>query len=292
MALIDIEALDDLAHGRTRALIGKRVTTGTRCSTCRTTYSACTLGTFRAGGKACCSHCAYTDTHQVRTITQEKTMPTLQPLDLATHEANTDSPELTAFKERVRLEAKKHSQQHHCGDISDIMRTLGIVPEKTVKVNVTTSHPFRFTVAIKPSQYAGKTAAEQAVLLAEQIGMVKFITTAGVQLDAGLNAVSVTAESITSMTAHVPVAPAGAPSITLDASDAWLFVSEEGRVRHLFRGYTTTRDALAITMDRYSGHGWVTAECGIQERTNAVVTESNRDNGGYCLKCTRKVMGS
>lgn len=48
------------------------------CSTCGTKYTACTNGIFRPNGKACCSRCAYTDTHQVpigyeeKQVTQEK----------------------------------------------------------------------------------------------------------------------------------------------------------------------------------------------------------------------------
>lgn len=42
------------------------------CSTCGADYDDCTKGLFGPDGKACCSRCAYTDTHQVPRGYEEK----------------------------------------------------------------------------------------------------------------------------------------------------------------------------------------------------------------------------
>jgi hypothetical protein len=209
-----------------------------------------------------------------------ETRPDLTALEFPDITPSTDSPELVEFKEKVRKVALRHSRNHHCGSIRAEMRELGIEEEKKVKVTVQTNHPFTFTVSIGPSQLAGKTAQEQATVLAGIIGQVNLSVGSNVHA-VGLQAITITPETVVSMSREALPKVQRVGDIEVGERDGWRYGSTEGRVLHLFRNLLDEEGD--VRRDRY-----FSAECGKMAGYSQHLPEtSDRGTGRYCATCSK-----
>lgn len=184
-------------------------------------------------------------------------------LDLTEYTADGDTPEVRELKATVREVAKKYTAKYSwCNEVNSALKEMGIEAVKTVKVDVTTSHPFSFTVKVDPYRLVGLTEDAQKKVLADIIGDVKIGASSSV---VGAASLKITPASIVTMTLK--------PSLRRDATETreghWMYVSSEGRVRHLMRqGYR--REVTTCGAD-----AWYPTET------------SARGKGDYCKKCVK-----
>lgn len=89
--------------------------------------------------------------------------------------ATPDTPEVADLKRRL-LDRVKRNPSRPAGAV---LRDEGVVPEKTAKVKVTTTHPFVFEVTVFPSALNGKTEDEQKVVLSGLIGPLTLTSAVG-----------------------------------------------------------------------------------------------------------------
>lgn len=217
------------------------------------------------------------------TTATTETAPGLMALEFSDLEHAGDSPELAAFKLKVVALAKRHSRAHHCGGVAAEMRELGIREEQKVKVTVMTSHPFTFNVNVRPSQLAGKTAAEQAEILAGVIGKVKLSVGDGVSA-VGLEPIVITAEHVVSMERWTPPVNATVAGVEIGDRDGWRYTSNEGRVLHLFRNLFHDDGSRSTRT--------VSSECrDVQAYAQYLTEESDRGENRHCQKCVNRANG-
>lgn len=189
-------------------------------------------------------------------------------LDVSALVTNTgDSPELTAFKQKVVAEAKKHSASYHCGEYKSILKKLDIKEEKQVAIKVTTSHPFELTVRVLPSLLNNKSEDEQKEELSKAIGALSLAGSGG----SATGFFTVPASAITAM--ELLDGKAAAAGGVVPEGWEWAYVSDEGRVLHLYRINDRNRYSVSV--------------CGVV--TYYQTDTSTRGEARNCERCTREL---
>lgn len=189
-------------------------------------------------------------------------------LDLSQYTATTDSPEITAFKEKVRTISMAYARKNNwCDEVRKALKEMGIEDERQVTIKVVTSHPFEFSVKVLPSALVNLTEDQQKARLAESIGEVTPMT---------YGAAKVTSVKMTIAPAQIVtmelVTKAARGTLTPIPEGDWQYIGQQGRVLHL----------IPPGDDRY----FYTA-CGISVGRASLRARTVRGAGGHCVRCVR-----
>ena len=133
---------------------------------------------------------------------------------------NGDSPELAAFKQKVRQVGDKYARRRRVTE--EIYQELG-VPENVSPVTVTLTVTQGYAIPVKVSPYllVGKSAQEQAEVLLDDIDHAISVSAKGRML----GSITLTVDDVVSMSmSSGPITP----------GYMWLYI-RRGRVQHAFR---------------------------------------------------------
>lgn len=186
------------------------------------------------------------------------------PLDLSGH-PNPDSPELAAFKQKVREVAKKYTDRHGwCGEVDRALREMGIRPEPNLQITVSTTLGFDVDLVVTPSMLAGLDEAAQKAKVCTVLGPLSI---AG-NLRAN-GSIRLTPEQISDLNLK---------TTTRNDGGAWLYTSNEGRVKHYF-----------IVPESTGRYNVVDAVCGQSTTRNDLTALSTRGEDRHCAKCEERL---
>jgi len=157
----------------------------------------------------------------------------MSALDLSAFEAKVDSPELAAYKAKVKEIAETYTKRHGwCAEVKRALKEIGISEEKPVNINVTTTMGFVLQTDIKPSALIGKSEEEQKEIVARKIGNLSLTKGGG-----GTAMLVITPKLIESMElTDTPVVPDGRTLMQNSlGTNRWVWRRiRDGRVLHLF----------------------------------------------------------
>lgn len=144
-----------------------------------------------------------------------------------------DSPELAAFKAKVEEFAKKHSKNFHCGEYKSAMKELGIVSQRKIRVEVSTSIGLNTTVVVVPLVLHNRTEEEQKKAISDVIGPLKLVGSQSTEME-----LKIAPGVITDMVIRTPHPDEVQPLELMEPDPIdgyqWGYTSREGRIVHHF----------------------------------------------------------
>lgn len=172
----------------------------------------------------------------------------MDALDLTAWLGAEEPPELTAFKKKVIKLAKDHSTRFHCGSVRAELVALGIHDIDSVETKVPVDikvPPFAFQVEVPLKELKDKDGDAQLQVVVETLTKLQKEAIERQGAYGMLTGFALDAAAVTEMTVRGPKAPN--PSQPL--AGAWMYASNDGRVRHFYE--EARSDGRARDVDYY-----------------------------------------
>lgn len=205
-------------------------------------------------------------------------------LDLSPWAGTVDTPEVEAYKQKVKEVAQRYARDHNwCSVVNRALAELGIDDTKTVDVGVTLSSGITFNTRVAAAALLNRSEAEQFAVVAEK---VPTLSIGGINV-ASSTSLPVTVESISGLT--LLSSPPPEPGSEIEEDGVWLYTSNEGRVRHFFRDAQIVNEQVVEgprRHERYYGYRYRSV-CGTETWSDPVIA-SPRGTGNDCAKCIQR----
>jgi stress-induced morphogen len=180
-----------------------------------------------------------------------------------TIEGDTEHPDVTALKQRVREVAEQYAKRHNwCREVQRALAEAGIVDETRLHVQVDFhiegADAQQTTIRIPQSDLAGKTRRQQHALVADLLSPEVTIGRVAIKVPVIID--------------DLNLVESGASEV----KDGYVlrYTSHEGKVQHIV-------EEVSLRHNRH----WTLAECG---SSGSWVEESSRSEGRVCARCVTR----